>query len=323
MAARRQAVRVAAEAARRRSMRPSIFSAEPTLCTPRMVRLARPHARARITAAGWSRLTFRAAANTPARWRWSRGAADDEFTTTVKLQSVKGGPDAHPHRHRPGVRRLLLARTLQARGAVGAVPAPDDPVARDARGDVDLARSTSAEGRWFWGVSGIRLRCENGARVRRGPCCSAPISRREDRLAPGVSAEAFWATLAGEITPADLDFGTGVTVKRIVSHTSDGELVAQVDVAADAVSGKRDVALPGSVLQSAIAVYDKVDYIKVTPQSTIARLGSETHPKGYQQFEAIAYQRGADGKPNTADDVELGPIDVNVVGGRVLRGLRR
>ena len=36
-----------------------------------------------------------------------------------------------------------------------------------------------------------------------------------------------------------------------------------------------------------------------------------SHPQGYQQFEAIAYQRGADGKAHTADDVELGPIDVN------------
>ena len=64
------------------------------------------------------------------------------------------------------------------------------------------------------------------------------------------------------------------------------------------------------MLPNAIAVYDKVDYIKVTPESALARLGSETHPKGYQQFEAIAYQRGADGKPHTADDVELGPVDV-------------
>ncbi len=30
----------------------------------------------------------------------------------------------------------------------------------------------------------------------------------------------------------------------------------------------------------------------------------------YQQFEAIGYNRGADGKPQTADDVELGPVDV-------------
>jgi quinohemoprotein amine dehydrogenase len=33
------------------------------------------------------------------------------------------------------------------------------------------------------------------------------------------------------------------------------------------------------------------------------------HPKGYQQFEAIAYQRGADGKSYTGDDVDLGPVD--------------
>jgi quinohemoprotein amine dehydrogenase len=87
--------------------------------------------------------------------------------------------------------------------------------------------------------------------------------------------------------------------------------VAEVDVAADAMPGKRDIAFRRSVLQSAIAVYDRVDYVKVVPESALARLGSEHHPKGYQQFEAVAYQRGADGKPHTADDVELGPIDVN------------
>jgi quinohemoprotein amine dehydrogenase len=63
------------------------------------------------------------------------------------------------------------------------------------------------------------------------------------------------------------------------------------------------------VLESAIAVYNRVDYIKVTPDSALARLGSQTHPKGYQQFEAIAYQRGADGKTQGASDIELGPVD--------------
>jgi quinohemoprotein amine dehydrogenase len=38
-------------------------------------------------------------------------------------------------------------------------------------------------------------------------------------------------------------------------------------------------------------------------------LGGAGHPKGFQQFEAIAYNRGPDGKPNTVDDVELGPVD--------------
>jgi quinohemoprotein amine dehydrogenase len=116
--------------------------------------------------------------------------------------------------------------------------------------------------------------------------------------------------LPAQITPADLDFGTGVAVRRIVSH-SPTEIVAEVDVAADAVPGKRDIAFRRSVLQSAIAVYDRIDYVKVVPESALARLGSEHHPKGYQQFDAVAYQRGADGKMHTADDVEIGPLDVN------------
>jgi quinohemoprotein amine dehydrogenase len=82
-------------------------------------------------------------------------------------------------------------------------------------------------------------------------------------------------------------------------------------VAADTLPGKRDIVFRRAVLPSAISVYDRIDYIKVVPESALARLGSERHPKGYQQFEAVAYQRGADGKPHTADDVELGPIDVN------------
>jgi len=64
------------------------------------------------------------------------------------------------------------------------------------------------------------------------------------------------------------------------------------------------------VLQSVIAVYDRVDYIKVIPEASLAHLGSDVHPKGFEQFEAIAYQRGADDKLHTADDVELGPVDV-------------
>jgi quinohemoprotein amine dehydrogenase len=86
--------------------------------------------------------------------------------------------------------------------------------------------------------------------------------------------------------------------------------VAEVDVAANAVPGKRDIAFRRSVLEGAVAVYDRVDYIKVIPEASLAHLGSDVHPKGFEQFEAIAYQRGVDGKNNTADDVELGPIDV-------------
>ena len=53
------------------------------------------------------------------------------------------------------------------------------------------------------------------------------------------------------------------------------------------------------VLQDAIAVYDKVDYIKVLPETALARLGGDAksvHPKGYQQLEAIAFAKEKDGK---------------------------
>ena len=42
----------------------------------------------------------------------------------------------------------------------------------------------------------------------------------------------------------------------------------------------------------------------------MAAFGDPTHPKGYQQFEAVGYQRGPDGRSHTADDVALGPVDV-------------
>jgi len=65
-----------------------------------------------------------------------------------------------------------------------------------------------------------------------------------------------------------------------------------------------------AVLPGAFAVYDKADYIKVLPDTALSRLGSDVHPKGYQQLEAIGFHRGEDGKLHTADDVEIGPVDV-------------
>jgi len=42
----------------------------------------------------------------------------------------------------------------------------------------------------------------------------------------------------------------------------------------------------------------------------MARLGGVVAAKQYAQFEAIAYAAGADGKPETADDIPLGPVPV-------------
>jgi quinohemoprotein amine dehydrogenase len=61
-------------------------------------------------------------------------------------------------------------------------------------------------------------------------------------------------------------------------------------------------------VERAIAVYDKVAYIKALPDASMARLGGVVAAKQYAQFEAIAYAAGPDGKSETADDIPLGPV---------------
>ena len=233
---------------------------------------------------------------------------DDEFNTRVKLTSIKDGTTISRTGH-----SLVYAGYAwrgRSKGTAAANAAPDDLGSAMREVMWVSPDQSTAEGRWFWGEYQ-----EFGFDVKMQRASADPTLIGVDRTllkagTQGTRVRLLAESLPAQIAPADLDFGTGVTVRRIVSHTPT-EIVAEVDVAADAISGKRDVAFRRSVLQSAIAVYDRIDYVAVTPDSALAHLGSPVHPKGYQQFEAVAYQRGADGKSHTADDVELGPIDVN------------
>jgi quinohemoprotein amine dehydrogenase len=235
------------------------------------------------------------------------GAAEDEFKTRTKLVSLKDGSTLV----RTGTGLVYAGYSWRGRSkdAKAGGAAPDDPT-KDYREAVWFSPDQSqAEGRWFWGEYQ-----EFGVEVKLRRASAEPTLSLLDRYSLKAGAQGVRVRLIGDSFPSqvaldDIDFGTGVKVKRVVSHSA-GEIVAEVDVAADAVPGMRDVFVKRSVLPSAIAIYDRVDYVRVTPDTALARLGSETHPKGYQQFEAIGYQRGADGKPHTADDVELGPIDV-------------
>ena len=237
----------------------------------------------------------------------NKGGMDEEFTTRVKLTSAKDGTTISHEGY------SIVYAGYQWRGRSKGTPAtnpsPDD-LGSEMREVMSLsADQSSAQGRWFWGQYQ-----EFGFDVKMQRASADPTLIGVDGASLKTGSQAnrlrlFAESVPDQIAPADLDFGTGVMVKRILSHTL-REIVAEVDVAADAVPGKRDIAFKRSVLPSAIAVYDRVDYIKVTPDSALARLGSEKHPKGYQQFEAIGYQRGIDGQINASDDVELGPVDV-------------
>jgi quinohemoprotein amine dehydrogenase len=235
-------------------------------------------------------------------------AGDGEFNTHVNLTSVKDGSRVF----RSGRSAVFgdYAWRGRSRGTGPASSAPDDP-GSEAREVLLIAPDQStAVGRWFWGQYQ-----EFEFNVRLWRASSDPTLIGEDRssLRTGSVATRMRLTgdnFPGQVAPADLDFGPGVTVSGIVSH-SPSEIVAEVDVAADARLGKHDVAFRRSVLPDALAIFDRIDYIRVTPDSIVSAFGDRTHPRGYQQFEAIGYQRGADGKLHTADDVALGPVNVS------------
>jgi quinohemoprotein amine dehydrogenase len=236
-----------------------------------------------------------------------RGSADDEFVTRVKLQSVNDGSTIT--RSGQGLVYAGYSWRGRSKGASAAGSAPDT-LSADMRETLWFSPDQQwAEGRWFWGEYQ-----EFGVDVKLVRASAEPSLLGVDRTMFKLGSQANRIHLIGDnlpaqIAPGDLDFGTGVKVSRIVSRTK-GDIVVEVDVAANAVPGKRDIAFGRSVLQSAIAVYDRIDYIRVLPEASLAHLGSDVHPKGYEQFEAVAYQRGEDGKMHTPDDVELGPIDV-------------
>ena len=49
----------------------------------------------------------------------------------------------------------------------------------------------------------------------------------------------------------------------------------------------------------------------MTPETGMARVGGAVFPKGYQTFDAIGYDHGPDGNPNTDDDLVLGRIETS------------
>jgi quinohemoprotein amine dehydrogenase len=231
----------------------------------------------------------------------------DEFNTSARLTSVQDGSTMT----RTG--RSVVYGGYAWRGrSKGGEPVKSLPgdLASEAREALWIAPDQStAEGRWFWGEYQ-----EFGfdVKLRRASADSTLLTVEPSSLKAGSQGNRV--RLIGDgvpanVTPADLHFGPGVTVRRVISHSLN-EVVADVDVAPGAALGKRDIGLARSVLPGSIAIYDRVDYIKVMPDSSMAAFGDPTHGRGFHQFEAIGYQRGADGQLRTADDVELGPVEV-------------
>ncbi|HLX45168.1 MAG TPA: hypothetical protein VKR43_17095, partial [Bryobacteraceae bacterium] len=153
-------------------------------------------------------------------------------------------------------------------------------------------------GRWYWGGYD-----EFGLDVTLTRVGTQPVVLGTDLYAmksPGTSTlKIFGANLPANLKPADVDLGTGITVKRVVKATPSVATV-EVDLAKGLPVGLRDVSIARATAVKALAVYDKIAYIKVTPDAAMARLGGTIAPKQFMQFETIAYAAG---------DVSLGPIN--------------
>ena len=167
-----------------------------------------------------------------------------------------------------------------------------------------------AEGRWFTGAYdeiGIDVRLE---RVGADPVVTGVSQPMIQAGASGQEIRLFGANLPNQLAAADVNLGPGVTVDRIVSAKPE-EIVIAASAAKSATPGRRSVFVAGATGGATIAVYDTIDFIKVTPQAGLARVGGVNFPKQFQQFEAVAYAKGPDGQADTKDDIALGLVDVS------------
>jgi quinohemoprotein amine dehydrogenase len=209
----------------------------------------------------------------------------DEFQTETRYVEVKSGKKVT----RSG--KALIYTGFQWRGRSNEGPADKDGLREVMFLDRNQRELT---GRWFTGAYE-----ETGVDVKLVKLGNDPVVLGLDRSALQAggtrTVHIYGANFPASLAASALDFGHGISVKRVVSAAPD-QIQVEVDVSKDAAVGPRDV--------------DKIDAIKVRPQAGMARVGGANFPKQLQQFEAVAFHNGADGKPDTKDDVNLGPVEV-------------
>ena len=164
-------------------------------------------------------------------------------------------------------------------------------------------------GRWFTGDHDERGLDITLTRVGSGPTVNGIYPAAVQRSSDEVLLTLYGANLPTELTVDEFDLGPGITVAEVV-EASTTRAVFRAEVMAEAEVGTRDLFLGDVFLSNAVTVYDRVDRIEVTPATGMARVGGVGFPKRYEQFEARGYHHGADGVPATADDLDLGMVDV-------------
>jgi quinohemoprotein amine dehydrogenase len=238
--------------------------------------------------------------------------APDSFTTTIRYVVARTGETVT----RTGKGLVYTGYQWRGRGSVGSSPSTDPGSSRSESKDNAWREVMSVErdwsemsGRWFTGAydeTGIDVKL---TRLSNDPIVLGASVTALKTGASGQVVRIFGANLPTAARPEDVGLGPGVTIARVVTAQPD-ETTVEVNVAATAPIGARDLSVGGTRKAAALVVYDKIDGIKVLPQAGMARVGGNVFPKQLQQFEAVGINNGPDGKPDTADDLNLGLVTV-------------
>ena len=230
------------------------------------------------------------------------GSAPDEFVTKTDIEYASTGITVS----RTGKGVIYTGYSWRGRSN-GKAPASAADPAGEWREAMFISRDgNTMDGRWFWG--GYE---EFGIDAHLSRIGTEPMLVGTSAFSiqsPSTSElRVYGANFPADLKPGSFDFGSGITVTRVVRQSP---MIATVEVKADPnlPTGIRDISLGRATAERAIAVYDKIAYIKVLPDASMARLGGTIAAKQFAQFEAIAYAAGPDGKAQTADDVPLGPV---------------
>lgn len=235
------------------------------------------------------------------------GSADDLFSTATQLTYAGAGTTLKL----TGKSIVYTGYSWRGRSSDGtATPAKTATIGglpSEYREALMVSRDGNhMDGRLFWSVFG-----ELGIDVHLVRATSEPAILGTDISAlqspSHRQVKIFGGNLPTSLNAADVVFGPGVTVTKVVSSTPTLATV-EVDVAPKLPVGMRDLSVGRASFVKALAVYDKIAYIEVTPKAQISRLGGVVYPKEYAQFEATAWASGPDGADHTADDVPLGPV---------------
>ena len=123
------------------------------------------------------------------------------------------------------------------------------------------------------------------------------------------AGEADEITIHGIGLNGEVELGEGLRIVETISADADA-VVLRVKAKRRAQSGARKVKVGDAEGDGLLTVFRKIDYVKVEPDYTIARVGGNGGPLPpvTAQFESVAYMNGPDDKPETGDDIRIGVV---------------